>query len=87
MPKNTKEYSLEKAEPYIITDDEVDRKAKLQNTKMSESERFMLEVIKDCCIDVGVLRTSRDIKLVKKILSSNALNHYEFIYNCIKNKS
>lgn len=75
-----------KPEPYIITDDEVDRKAKLQNTKMSESERFMLEVIKDCCIDVGVLRTSRDIKLVKKILSSNALNHYEFIYNCIKNK-
>lgn len=75
-----------KPEPYIITDDEVGRKAKLQNAKMSESEKFMLEVIKDCCIDVGVLRTSRDIKLVKKILSTNALNHYEFIYNCIINK-
>ena len=79
-------YPDKKDEIYILTEDEIERKAKLGNANISKSERFMLEVIKDCCIDVGVLRTSRNINLVKKILSTNAINHYEFIYNCLKNK-
>ena len=79
-------YPNKKDEIYILTEDEIERKAKLGNANISDSERFMLEVIKDCCIDVGVLKTCSNINLVKKILSTNAINHYEFIYNCLKNK-
>lgn len=70
----------------VISESEIDRLSKLNKTNLNDDDKLELEAVSNYLINPQVLRTSRNLKLVRKILDNNYYNYYEFAYEAMKNK-
>ena len=69
---------------YIIPLDEMERQFSLANHNLNDSERFMLQCIKNSCIDKDEFIKIRDLKLARNIIDNYPYCEYDYIYTCIK---
>ena len=70
---------------YILTDNEFDRKVKLNRSDISDSEKTLLECVDELIIKRDALASRRDLKLAREILDKYYLTYYEFAYKSIVN--
>ena len=68
---------------YVLTDKEIDRMLKLNSTEVSDEEKRMLHSVNEYIINVGYLKSLRDVKYIKDILDKYYLNYYELAYDAV----
>lgn len=80
-------YSMKTDNIYVITSAEIDRMSELNNTNLSENDKFRLNAVKDRIVLPSVLRTSRNLKLVREVLDNNYYHYYELVYDMLVSKN
>lgn len=80
-------YSIKTDNIYVITSAEIDRISELNNTILSENDKFRLNAVKDRIVLPSVLRTSRNLKLVREVLDNNYYHYYELVYDMLVSKN
>lgn len=68
---------------FIMSDAEIDRVAALNNTDLTEREKFKLEAVKNRIVQPQVLKQSRDLKTIREILDNNYYHYYEFVHDSL----
>lgn len=68
---------------YVLTDKEIDRMLKLNSNEVSDEEKVMMHCVNEYIINVGYLKSLRDIKFIKEILDKYYLNYYELAYDAV----
>jgi len=80
-------YSIKTDNIYVITSAEIDRISELNNTNLSENDKFRLNAVKDRIVLPSVLRKSRNLKLVREVLDNNYYHYYELVYDMLVSKN
>ena len=71
---------------FTMKDIEVKRYKELNNSKLSDKEKEMIQSVNKHIIVPGYLQKKDDLKFIRKILDENYYHPYEFVFKCLHNK-
>lgn len=81
-----KHYDKSNRGVFLLTEPEIERYFKLNNSKTTKEDKFLLECVNNRIIIPSKITESRDLKFVKKVLNDNYYNYFEYAFDAVTNK-